>query len=44
MANEKKVGPKTLMQLMGHDDIKTTLEYYVEASDEDLAAAMALVS
>ncbi len=43
MANAYKVGPKTLQQLLGHEDVKTTLEYYVEASDEDMAQAMALV-
>jgi integrase len=44
MANVHKIGPKTLMQLMGHDDIKTTLAYYVEASEEAMAEAMALVA
>jgi len=44
MANELKVGPRVLMQLMGHERIETTLGYYVEASDEALAEAMKLVA
>jgi integrase len=44
MANEYKVGPRVLMQLMGHERIETTLSYYVEATDGALAEAMALVA
>ena len=30
----KKVQPKTLMKLMGHTNIETTLKYYID-TDED---------
>jgi integrase len=44
MANVHHIPPRALMQLAGHTSIEITLQYYVRASDESLAAAMQLVS
>jgi len=43
MANEKKVNVKVLQRIMGHERVETTLNFYVDADHEDLAAAMALL-
>ena len=35
-----KVKPHILMQLMRHDDIKTTLEFYIQSDADDVAKAV----
>ena len=36
----EKVKPHILMQLMRHDDIKTTMEYYVPSDADEVAEAV----
>lgn len=40
MANERRVEYRELMQLAGHASVEITMQYYVRASDDALAAAI----
>ena len=43
MANAKKVPVKVLMTIMGHEQVSTTLDYYIDASSTEVAEAMSLL-
>ena len=40
----KGTGVKILMELMGHENLETTMNYYVKATDDEKRKAVALIS